>query len=142
MRFMTIAFAIFLSSFHAHAQDVQARQERHSRYTDRADVRHVGNATTVIANSPRPLAQALTALSEEFAWTINFEDPPYYSKYDLVDDTAPEWRAAHPTAKGVTVVGGDTFQTQFPENPDAGASAAQEEHILDRVVSDYNESSN
>jgi hypothetical protein len=109
---------------------------------DRADVRHLANLASVTANSPRPLAQAVTALREECAWVIDFEDPPYYSKYDLVDDTAPQWRAAHPTAKGVTAIAGDTFQTQFPENPDAATSLAEEEHILDRVVLDYNASTN
>jgi len=109
---------------------------------DRAEVRHLANSATITANSPRPLAQAVTALSEEYAWVIDFEDPPYYSKYDLVDDTASQWRAAHPTAKGVTAIAGDTFQAQFPENPRAGISPPDEERILDRVVSDYNASTN
>jgi hypothetical protein len=44
--------------------------------------------------------------------------------------------------KGVTVIAGDGFQTQFPENPNAASSSAEEEHILDTVVSDYNASTN
>jgi hypothetical protein len=81
-------------------------------------------------------------LSEEYAWTIDFEDPPFYSKHDLVDDTAPEWRAAHQNAQGVTVISGGAFQTRFPETADARLSVAQEEHVLDIVVSDYNKSGN
>ncbi len=140
MRFLIIAFIMMLSNFHAHAQD--AVQQRHSRYMDRAEVRHLGNSATVKANSPRPLAQGVTALSEEYGWVIDFEDPPYYSKYDLVDDTDAKWRAAHPSSKGVTAIAGDTFQTQFPETPDAPISLAEEEHILDAVVADYNASTN
>jgi len=108
---------------------------------ENAEVRHLADSIIVTANDARPLAQAVTALSEEFGWAIDFEDPAYYSKYDLVDDTAPQWRDTHTTAKGVTVIAGGTFQTQFPESPDTGSSPA-EEHILDRVVSDYNASTN
>jgi hypothetical protein len=143
MRFMIIAFVTVFWNLSAHGQDMQQqRQERHGRYKENAEVHHVANTASISANSPRPLAQALTALSEEYAWAIDFEDPPYYSKYDLVDDTAPEWRAAHPNAKGVTVIAGDGFQTQLPENANADTSPAAEEHILDRVVSDYNASGN
>src|SRR5579863_6641233 len=127
MRFFITLVITVLSSFCVRAQDVQAR---HSRYLDRAEVQHVANSVTVTANSPRPLAQSLTALSEEYSWVIDFEDPPYYSRYDLVDDTDPKWRAANPAAKGVTVVAGDTFQSQFVMNSDTGTSAADEERIL------------
>jgi len=109
---------------------------------ENAGVRHLADSITVTANDARPLAQAVTALSEEFAWVIDFEDPPYYSKYDLVDDTVREWREAHPTANGVMAIAGDTFQTQFPKTPDTGASLTEEEHILDRAISDYNQSTN
>lgn len=139
MRFLIIAFAAIMASFYSQVQNVQ---ERHSRYMERAEVRHLANSATVTADSPRPLAQALTALSEEFAWTIDYEDPPSYNEYDLVDDTAAAWRASHPTAKGVTVIRGETFESQFDETPNAGASPAEEEHILDTVVSDYNKSTN
>jgi hypothetical protein len=117
-------------------------QDRHQRYIDRADVRHVAGSVFVVSNDPRPLSQALVGISEEYARLVDFEDPPYYSKYDLVDDTSPQWRATHPTEKGVTVIGGEFFQTEFPESPDAGSSAAGAEHILENVVSDYNASTN
>jgi hypothetical protein len=128
-----------LANFQAQVQD---RESRHRRYRENADVQHLADSITVTANDARPLAQAVTAISEEFAWIIDFEDPPYYSKYDLVDDTAPEWRTAHPATKGVTVVAGDTFQTQFPKTSDTITSLTEEEHILDKVVSDYNQSTN
>jgi hypothetical protein len=135
-----IAFVIVLSNAYAHAQ--AAVQVRHSKYMDHAEVHHLANSATVTANDARPLAQAITALSEEYAWVVDFEDPPYYSKYDLVDDTDAKWRATHPTAKGVTAIAGDSFQSQFPEDPDAASSPAEEVHILDTVVSDYNASTN
>jgi hypothetical protein len=111
MRSVIVVAAIVILAASSAAQI----QERHARYMDRAEVRHSANSASVVANSPRPLAQAITALSEEYAWVIDFEDPPYYSRHDLVDDTAPQWRASHPNAKGVTAVSGDSFESQYPE---------------------------
>jgi len=144
MRFLMIFLSVVigcvpLANFQAQVQD---RESRHRRYRENADVRHLADSITITANDARPLAQVVTAISEEFAWIIDFEDPPYYSKYDLVDDTAPEWRAAHAVTKGVTVIAGDTFQTQFPKTSDTSASLPEKEHILEKVVSDYNQSTN
>jgi len=90
MLFSIIVFVTMLSTVHvqAQAQNDQARQARHSRYMENAEVQHLADSITITANDARPLAQAVTALSEEYGWAIDFEDPPYYSKYDLVDDTA------------------------------------------------------
>jgi hypothetical protein len=135
MRFLVI---LLMLNFQAQAQ-VRDFQQRHSEYMERAQFRHDGNVATVSVNDPRPLAQTVRALSDEYGWTVDYEDPPYYSQSDLVDDTAPNWRAAHPNAKGVTVIGGGAFQTQITGNP---SSAAEEAHVLDGVVSDYNKSGN
>jgi hypothetical protein len=147
MRFFMILLSITMScdsraNFQVLLQEVQDRQSRHDRYKESADVQHLTDSITITANDARPLAQALTAVSEEFAWIIDFEDPPYYTKYDLVDDTAPEWKAAHPDTKGVTVIAGDTFQTQFPKTSEGSISTTEERRILDKVVSDYNQSPN
>jgi hypothetical protein len=124
MRFLIIVLVTMLSTVYALAQNDQARQARHSRYMENAEVRHLADSITVSANDARPLAQAVTALSEEFGLAIDFEDPPYYSKYDLVDDTAPQWRTAHPNTKGVIVIAGDTFHTQIPCNSRHGHLAS------------------
>src|SRR5256885_1665504 len=118
MRFLIVVLATIFSNIQAQAQAQNDIQARHSRYMERAEVRRLTDSISVTANDARPLAQTVTALSEEFAWVIDFEDPPYYSKYDLVDDTASQWRAAHPSAKRVTVIAGYTFQAQFmlPQN--------------------------
>jgi hypothetical protein len=75
-----MTLAIVLSNVYTHAQ--AAIQVRHSKYMAHAEVRHLPNSATITANDARPLAQAVTALSGEYAWVIDFEDPPYYSKYD------------------------------------------------------------
>lgn len=139
MRFLMAALIALMSTPQPQAQDIQARR---SRYMERAEVLHFANSATLTANSPRPLAQAVTALSETYGWVIDFEDPPYYSKYDLVDDTDSKWRAEHPSAKGVTAIAGDKFQSQFSVSPNTGTSVEDEERILEKVISDYNQSAN
>lgn len=107
-------------------------------FMDAAVVQHNGNTGTLTANFPRPLAQALEAISQEYGWIIDYEDPPYHSPFDLVDDTGPRWRASHPNAKGVVRVSGGLFQSSFPEP----SSESTEEQVLEKLVADYNSSGN
>ncbi len=139
MRFLIAV--LLATTFHLVGSDAQT-QDRVPGFMERAQVNHLADAATVSASDARPLAQALTALSEEYGWTVDFEDPPYYSKHDLADDTAAEWRAARPKEKGVTIIRGGAFQSRFFETSDAVSSAMQEEHVLETVVSDYNKSGN
>jgi hypothetical protein len=104
-------------------------------------VQHHGTAGTLTANDPRPLIQAIAAISQEYGWTVDFEDPPYRSHFDLVDDTDPVWRTNHPNAKGVTRVSGGVFQSNFPE-PSTISSDSSEQQVLQKLVSDYNSSGN
>jgi len=103
-------------------------------------VEHRNSSVTVSANDPRPLLQAARAAAEEYGWVVDFEDPPYYSKYDTVDTTDPEWRAAHPTEKGTLSVSGKAFQSRFEEPSSSSADSA--EAALTKIVDDYNESGN
>lgn len=139
MRPCISALCLLLSLPSPASQDRQARQ---SQYMKHAELTRDSNTTIITANSPRPLAQALTALSERYHWIIDFEDPPYFSKFDLTDDTAPQWRAAHPDTKGVTVIAGGAFRTEFAQVGDPVSSALDEAAILNTVVADYNASSN
>ena len=110
-------------------------------FMDAGVIQHNGTAGTLAANDPRPLMQAIAAISQEYGWTIDFEDPPYRSHFDLVDDTDAVWRANHPNAKGVTRVSGGLFQSNFPE-PSTISSDNAEEQVLQKLVSDYNSSGN
>jgi hypothetical protein len=62
-----------------------AQSPSKSSFVDAAVIQHNGNTGTLTANFPRPLAQAVEAISQEYGWTIDYEDPPYHSPFDLVD---------------------------------------------------------
>jgi hypothetical protein len=110
-------------------------------FMDAAVVQHNGNTGTLTANSPRPLMQAVEAISQEYGWTIDYEEPPYQSHYDLVDVTDPKWRAGHPNEKGATGPAGGLFQSSFSEPPSIRTENA-EEQVLEKLVTDYNSSGN
>jgi len=103
-------------------------------------IQHHGTAGTLTANDPRPLMQAIATISQEYGWIVDFEDPPYRSHFDLVDDTNSTWRANHPNAKGVTRVSGGPFQSNFPDPSTISDNAT--EQVLQKLVSDYNSSGN
>jgi hypothetical protein len=109
-------------------------------HMDAGVISHEATAGTLTANNPRPLMSAITAINEEYGWTVDFEDPPYRSNFDLIDDTAPQWRAEHPNAKGVTRVSGGLFKSSFPEPSTISDNA--EEQVLQKLVSDYNATGN
>src|SRR5579864_9163059 len=130
---MLLAFVVLGGG--THAQSVGRPQ-----YMDRAIVQHNGAVATVIANAPIPLYQAISAIREEYGWRVNWEQAPCYSHLDLVDDTAPEWRNAHPESKGVTRPAGGTFRSVFPEITESSVANAKE--ALEQIVSDYNATDN
>jgi hypothetical protein len=92
----TLAFLLFLSV----PSLLLAQTSAKPSFIDAGVVQHHGAAGTLISNDPRPLMQAIEAISQEYGWTVDFEDPPYRSHFDLVDDTDSAWRANYPNAKG------------------------------------------
>lgn len=119
---------------------ISAQSAARPKFFDRARIQHSESGVTVTANDSIPLFQALYALRLEYGWQINWEEAPYFSQFDLVDDTGPKWRAAHPDAKGVTRPAGGLFTATFsepkPSDPDA------ERRVLARLVEEYNATAN
>jgi hypothetical protein len=76
-------------------------------------------------------------MREEYGWVVNFEEPPYQSALDL--GTFP-W-PAHPGATW-RVVGGGSFQSNYTETPDMWSSPRLQLNVLEKVISDYNQSGN
>lgn len=118
-----------------------AQSITHPAYTDRAIIEHNNAVVTVVANDPKPLFQAISAIREEYGWRINWEGAPGYSRFDVVDATGPKWRAAHPFAKGVTRPAGSRFICSFSETEDMFALSAGPA-VLTKVVQDYNGTDN
>jgi hypothetical protein len=116
--------------------------KRSAAPADRADIHHHGSSGIVFAISPRPLLRTIKAVRDEYAWFIDYEEPPYYSSYDLVDNTDPVWRSNHPNEKGVHAAVGGSFLCEYPEGPNTAASVEEEEKILKKLVDCYNRSGN
>jgi hypothetical protein len=109
---------------------------------NKASIEQDEGTVMVHANSPRPLEQALDAICQAYGWLVDFEDPPYESVYDLIDDTDPNWRESHPRTKGVTRVAGGKFTAQFLKPGNAEARGLAEMRILNQVVYEYQLSGN
>ena len=88
-----------------------------------------------------PLFQAIFGIRVEYGWRINWESAPGYSRFDVVDDTDPDWRAAHPNAKGVTRPAGGSFTANLPEPKEASDPGAERD-ILARLIDEYNATDN
>lgn len=135
---MRLASSIFLLATLLVGGRVYAQRRPVHHFMNHGVVAHKLNSATVASNAPRPLLQAIIAMREEYGWDVSYEDPPYRSSYDLVDDTNPQWRLAHPNARGVTIPDGGAFQCTYPENP-AIFSLSGERQALDRVVACFNQ---
>jgi hypothetical protein len=119
---------------------LSAQSTTRPEFFDRARIQHGDSEVTVTANDSSPLFQALYALRLEYGWQINWEEAPIFSRFDLVDDTGPKWRAAHPNAKGVTRPAGGLFVASFPEPKKPSPNA--EFLVLSRLVEEYNATNN
>jgi hypothetical protein len=110
-------------------------------FFDHARIQRTGAIVTVTANDSMPLSQAIDALRLEYGWQVGFESAPCYSRFDLVDDTGPKWRAAHPNSKGVTRPSGGLFSASFPDPGDTTNSSV-EYRAISALVNAYNATNN
>ena len=101
--------------------------EAQRHYMEHAEVRHNHGSATVVANDPRPLDQAATALAEEYGWVVDYEDPPFQA--------APDLRYG-------TEIAGGAFESTYEESPSTWTSTQEEQTVLSKAVCDYNGSSN
>lgn len=120
---------------------ISAQTTTRPNYFDHAYLQHNRSEVTITASDSIPLLQAIHALRLEYGWQVNWESAPGYSRYDVVDDTDPKWRAAHPAEKGVTRPAGGRFSVTIPE-PNELNPAASERDILTRLIEQYNATEN
>jgi hypothetical protein len=110
------------------------------QYMREGVITRTAGIATVSADYAIPLQQAATAIAQEYGWAVHYEDPPYSGKHDLMDMTNPAYRAAHPDAKVVLGPAGGAFKSSYRESPSMWSSSAMELEVLEKVVSDYNQS--
>ena len=133
-----IVWLLFLSAL----LSAQQPPDKTKSYMHYGLVQRHGGSATVLANDPRPLLQAITAVKEEYGWIVDFEDPPFTSHQDLIHNADPQWAGApRANARGVTVLAGGPFQSDYPEGPDLTSTAAKEA-VLQKIITDYNRSGN
>jgi|HubBroStandDraft_4_1064222.scaffolds.fasta_scaffold131677_2 hypothetical protein len=132
-----VADAVLLST----AVLLSAQSTTRPEYMERAVIRQDGSRVTVIANDPVPLFQAVVAIRQEYGLRVNWEAAPGYSHFDVVDDTGPKWRAAHPEARGVTRPAGGLFTSTFLQPNDPLAAGIRGD-VLATVIRDYNATEN
>ena len=109
-------------------------------YLKIARVEESGGMVQVSANSPRPLAQALCAIANRYQWMVDYEDPRYQSKFDLIDVTNPNWRALHPEARPSMIPSGGAFEFKYEET--LAVTADGERQVLEALVAAYNKTDN
>jgi hypothetical protein len=80
----------------------------------------------VNANNPRPLAQTLDALHQKYGWVVNYEDPQYVFKADIVESA---------DKSGDELPAGGRFSVEL-----TSAQDKDKENDLQRIVEAYNKS--
>jgi hypothetical protein len=110
-------------------------------YKDHAIMSTSDNILTISASDPRPLLQAIDALSRYYGLTIDYEDPPYTWHGDLRDMTSPVWRSEHPREPGVMGVAGGEFIAHVSLIRDNKHVVSARSYV-EKVVSEYNKSGN
>jgi hypothetical protein len=114
------------------AQAVSQTTPERAPYLKEAAISETEGTVHVAANSPRPLAQTLDALHRKYGWVVDYEDPRFGSKLDVVEVVDKRI----PAANSILLPAGGPFSVEFP------ATSPDEEKTLRSVVESYNQSNN
>jgi hypothetical protein len=110
-------------------------------FHDRAEIAHFGGTVESSAYNPRPLVETVLALSEEYGWQVDYEDPQYDPGSEIVDADDPATRALHPDRPRIMIPNGGAFQVNYSE-PTGSNRELSELHVLQPVVAAYNQTAN
>jgi hypothetical protein len=125
LRYWLVFVAVIVAQAFSQAAPEKKVAEKNP-YLRHATVTENAGTIQVVANSPRPLAQALDALQEKYGWFVGYEDPRFTATADL---TKAE------TSGGQIFPSGGAFKADIP-------SVSEEEKILQTLVDAYNGSEN
>jgi hypothetical protein len=109
-------------------------------YSKQATISEADGKIRLVANDSRPLAQALDALQQKYGWSVNYEDPQYTSKLDLIDAKGLQDKSSYPNGQH-RVPSGGSFTAELGAAPAAKASP-DEKKALQALIDSYNRSSN
>ena len=87
----------------------------------------------IAANSPRPLAQVLDALRQKYGWQLEYEDPRFTAKAEIVQKPGPNDSV-------FTFPSGGSFTVDVPAGP--GSAPPPEDKTLQLIVDAYNQGKN
>lgn len=107
------------------------------RWGYEANVSRSGSVVSLHANGPRPMRDVVQALSQEYGWTIDYEDPVYRIGSDTSDATAPEWKQKHPNGPTLIVPRGGEFIASLDEGVNSPDNPDSRLRILNRIVGAY-----
>ena len=136
-RMMYLRFSIGLLFVLCYSAEVTNGQ---GSYSEQATISETGATVRLAANDTRPLMQALNALQQKYGWRINYEDPQYISKLDLVEAKGLQDKSFYPNGQHRVPSGGS-----FVVELGAGSAAnigPDEKKTLQLLVDSYNRSSN
>jgi hypothetical protein len=108
-------------------------------YSKQATISETDGKIRLVANDSRPLAQALDALQQKYGWPVNYEDPQYTSKLDLVDAKSLQDKSSYPNGQH-RVPSGGSFTAELGAVPPHGLP--DEAKALQELIDSYNRSSN
>ena len=109
-------------------------------YSKQAVISDTGTTIRLVANASRPLTQALDALQQKYGWRVNYEDPQYTSKPDLIDAPGLQDKSSYPNGQH-RVPSGGAFVVEFPAASVANVSP-DEKKTLQLLIDSYNRSGN
>lgn len=134
------AFAIALALSLAIALQAQV-QPPGGTHRDRAEISHSGTTAHSSAFNGRPLDETVLALSEEYGWQVDYEDPQYDPGSEIIDADDPATRALHPDRPRIMIPNGGGFDVSYSE-PTGSNRELSESHVLQSVVAAYNQTTN
>jgi hypothetical protein len=125
---------LFLMGVMCFCTALSAQEVKDRGFIREGVIRHYGTHATLEANSDKPLLQAIIAFRAEYGLRINYEEPPYWSKFDVLDISDAYAR--------VLIIAGGPFKSDYAESVNFRNSPQEQANALSKIVSDYNQSSN
>jgi hypothetical protein len=109
-------------------------------YSEQATILETSGKIQLVANDSRPLAQALNALQQKYGWRVNYEDPQYASKLDVIDAKGLQDKSPSPNGQR-RVPSGGSLVAELGAAP-ASNVVPDEKKTLQALIDSYNRSSN